>query len=51
MTIPRKGFQKYHDLKNSFADLGFGVTAQLDSIISSYLIFAAKIKIKMIKSQ
>lgn len=42
MTIPRNGFQKYHDLKNSFTDLGFGVTVQFESIFI-FLNFEAKI--------
>ena len=50
MAIPRKGFQKYQDLKNSFTDFGFGVTVQFESIYF-ILIFGAKIKNKIIKSQ
>jgi hypothetical protein len=32
VTIPRNGFQKYQDLKNSLTDFGLGVVLQLDSI-------------------
>jgi hypothetical protein len=51
MAMPRKGLQKYHDLKNSFTDFGFGVVVQFDSIIIKYLNSGAKIKNKIIKSQ
>ena len=38
MTTPRNGFQKYHDLKSSFAvfGLGFEVVLQFEFITGRY---------------
>jgi len=46
MAAPITGFQKYHDLKNSLTDFGFGVAVQFESIDLIFYIFDAKIKIK-----
>jgi hypothetical protein len=49
-TTPKKGFQKYHVVKNSLTFFGFGVTLQ-EFAISTYLYISMQIYKLLFKSQ